>query len=402
MKRLRSIIFWAHLVTGLLVALVVLLMSVTGVLLTYQRQVTHWADTRGLDGGPPAAGAQRLTPEALLARIPPGQERAPTALRWRADADAPAEVVFGREKTLFVNAYTGQVLGTGSESVRGFFKTVVGLHRWLALEGDRRDLGKAVTGAGNLAFLFIVVSGLYLWWPRNWTRAAVRSVVLFRGGLGGKARDFNWHNVIGFWSFVPLFVIVLSGVVISYPWASDLVYRVTGDTPPGGRGGGGGPGRGGPGAGAPVAAAAPSTPLSLDVLHARALRQADDWRILTLQLPEKPDAPVVFSIDRGDGGQPQKRAQLSLHRATGQVVLWEPFSSNTSGRRLRSILRFAHTGEVLGIPGQTLAGLVTLGSVILVWTGVALSLRRFVAWRGRRRRPAPPTAPRARTAVGST
>lgn len=395
MKRLRSVIFWAHLATGLAVALVVLLMSVTGVLLTYQRQITNWADTRGMDGGPPAAGAQQLAPEALLASIPPGQERAPTALRWRADADAPAEVVFGREKTLFVNAYTGQVLGTGSERVRGFFKTVVGLHRWLALEGDRRDLGKAITGAGNLAFLFIVVSGLYLWWPRNWTRSAVRSITLFRGGLRGKARNFNWHHVIGFWSFVPLFVIVLSGVVISYPWAGDLVYRVAGDTPPGARGGGPRPEP------TRAAAAEPATPLTLDVLHARALRQVDDWRILTLQLPEKPDAPVVFSIDRGDGGQPQKRAQLSLDRATGEVVLWEPFSSNTPGRRLRSILRFAHTGEVLGIPGQTLAGLVTLGAVILVWTGVALSLRRFVAWRGRRNRPAPPATSRPRATVGS-
>ena len=58
------------------------------------------------------------------------------------------------------------------------------------------------------------------------------AVVWFRGGLRGKARDFNWHNVIGLWCAVPLFVVVLSGVVISYPWASDLVYRVAGEAPP--------------------------------------------------------------------------------------------------------------------------------------------------------------------------
>lgn len=402
MKRLRSVIFWTHLATGLLAGLVVLVMSVTGVLLAYQRQITAWADTRGLDGGPPTMGAPQLAPEALLASLPPGQPRAPTSIKWRSDADAPVEVTFGLERTLFVNAYTGQVLGTGSEGVRGFFKTVVGLHRWLALEGDRRDLGRAVTGAGNLAFLFIVVSGLYLWWPRNWTRSVVRSVTLFRGGLRGKARDFNWHHVIGFWSFVPLFVIVVSGVVISYPRAGDLVYRMAGDTPPGARGGGPRADRPRAAAAEPASDAAPAAPLSLDALHTRALERVDGWRILTLQLPERPQAPVVFSIDRGDGGQPQKRAQLSLDRATGGVVRWEPFSSNTPGRRLRSILRFAHTGEVLGIPGQTLAGLASLGSVILVWTGVALTTRRFVAWRGRRSRAAPPASARTRTPVGST
>jgi len=52
---------------------------------------------------------------------------------------------------------------------------------------------------------------------------------------------------------------------------------------------------------------------------------------------------------------------------------------------MRPILRFAHTGEVLGIPGHTLAGLVSLGAPFLVWTGLSLSLRRFSGWRGRRR-----------------
>jgi hypothetical protein len=39
---------------------------------------------------------------------------------------------------------------------------------------------------------------------------------------------------------------------------------------------------------------------------------------------------------------------------------------------------------VLGIPGQTIAGLATGGAVVLVWTGIALALRRFRAWIGRR------------------
>src|SRR5690606_19086031 len=99
-------------------------------------------------------------------------------------------------------------------------------------QGEARDGGRAITGAANLAFLFIVASGFWLWWPRNWTAAAFRNVLGFRRGLRAKARDFNWHHVIGFWSLVPLFLVVASGVMISYPWATDLVYRLAGDTPP--------------------------------------------------------------------------------------------------------------------------------------------------------------------------
>jgi uncharacterized iron-regulated membrane protein len=103
------------------------------------------------------------------------------------------------------------VRGEGATTTRAFFRRVTELHRWVGAVGDRRELGKAVTGAANLAFLFLVVSGAYLWWPRSWTRSAVRNVALLRGGLRGKARDFNWHNVVGLWSAIPLFVVVLSG-----------------------------------------------------------------------------------------------------------------------------------------------------------------------------------------------
>jgi hypothetical protein len=32
----------------------------------------------------------------------------------------------------------------------------------------------------------------------------VRSVLLFNRTTSAKARDFNWHNVIGVWSAIPL------------------------------------------------------------------------------------------------------------------------------------------------------------------------------------------------------
>ncbi len=91
--------------------------------------------------------------------------------------------------------------------------------------------------------------------------------------------------------------------------------------------------------------------------------------------------PVVFTIDRGEAGQPQKRATLTVDGSTGEVTRWEPFSSLTPGRRLRSILRFAHTGEVLGLAGQTIAGVVSAGGAVLVYTGISLAVRRLWGWR---------------------
>ncbi len=65
-------------------------------------------------------------------------------------------------------------------------------------------------------------------------------------------------------------------------------------------------------------------------------------------------------------------------------MTWETFGDLSRGRQVRSWLRFAHTGEVYGLAGQTVAGLVSAGGVALVYTGLALAWRRFRAWLGRR------------------
>ena len=384
MTLLRRVLFWCHLTTGVVAGVIILLMSVTGVLLAYQRQIQNWADTRSYEVSAPSGAATRLPPEALLAGLREVEKATPSSIAFRSDPSAPAAFNFGGGRTLFVNPYTGEVLGAGAQGVRAFFRTVTDWHRWLGAQGENRATARAITGACNLGFLFLVSSGFYLWWPRNWTRRAVRAVAWFRRGQSTRARHFNWHNVIGFWSVLPLFVVVLSGVVISYTWAGNLVYRAAGEEPPP-------PQR--PQQQPPPqvgnineTSQDPAVYEGLGRLLERAERQEQGWQLITLQLPTKRDAPVSFTLDRGDGGQPQLRSTLALDRSTGEVARWEPFTSLTAGRRLRSILRFAHTGEVLGLVGQTVAGLVSLGGAFLVYTGLSLALRRLFAWVARRRR----------------
>src|SRR5262245_30850724 len=377
MKLFRKIFFWCHLLTGVTAGVIIFTMSVTGVLLTYEKQITSWADLRASRIALPSPDASRLPVETLLAearKARPGLTI--NSITMRADASVPAAFGFNGGNILFVNPYTGAVIGEGSRKVRGFFRVATDLHRWLGAQGDNRANARAITGACNLGFLFLVLSGIYMWWPKKWTKEQFRNVMWFRRGLHGKARDFNWHNVIGFWSVVPLFIIVLSAAVISYNWAGNLVYRMVGETPP-----------------APRGTPAQSNSVtkrgerggetSLDGLNRfwiRAEQQMFGWRSISLRLPATSDAPLIFTIDQGNGGQPHKRATLTLNRNTGDVVRWEPFSSYTTGRKLRMILRFAHTGEVAGIIGQTTAGLVSVGGAVLVITGLALALRRLRGW----------------------
>ena len=410
--KLRTLLFWPHLIAGVVVGAVILVMSVTGVLLTYERQLVEWSN-RDYRSSPPSPGAPRMVVEDVLAAFAQSRSVTAASVAVGANATDPVVVTAGAT-TYYVDAYSGRVLGEGRLGVRQFMSDVRAWHRWLAYDGEDRVTARAITGWSNVAFLFIVVSGLYLWFPRKWTWQRVRPVTWFARGARGKARDFNWHNVIGVWCMVPLFIVVISAVPISFSWGNDFVYRAMGETPPARRGGGPGEqGRGegrGRGAGGPqrqsserAQARQVAAVTGLNGLLTRASQQEAEWRSINVRIPESPQTPLAFAIDRGDGGQPQLRSTLTLDRA-GAVVTYERFSSQSAGRQLRSLMRFAHTGEVLGLPGQTIAGVATAGSVVLVWTGIALALRRGRAWIGRRAKaaaggPARPPQPQAGGAI---
>ena len=383
MARFRKLIFWLHLIVAVSAGLIILTMSVTGVLLTYEKRITYWSETRGMDGGPPQTGGRPLPTSQLLERVQAARAPAPTALRWRSTADAPVEVMVGREGTLYVNRYTGAVLGeVGGQGTRAFFAKVTELHRYLGASGERRDTGKAITGAANLGFLFLALSGFYLWFPRNWSKRAFANVTRFRRGLSPKARDFNWHNVIGFWSLVPLIIIISSGAMISYVWINDLMYRTVGDTPPSQQP-----------AAAPAAddraaqtPVAPS-PETWDALLARVQDEVPDWTSINIPLKATENG-LAATAERGQLGQIQKRVQLTADPRTLEFTRIETFADHSPGRRARLTLRYLHTGEWFGIAGQTVAGVVSAGILVMIWTGISLALRRLWAWR-RRRPPIP-------------
>jgi len=367
-----------HLACGAAAGVVILIMCVTGVALTYEKQMLEWADRRAWTA-PSQAGARPLPPETLLAKVVEAQSGvAPTGLTVRSDASAPATVTLEGKKTVLVDPYTGVIIGQPPTAMRSFFRTMTMWHRYLALEGTSRATGRAITGASNFVFLFIVLSGMYLWLPRVRKWVQFKNVLWFRGGLAPKARDFNWHNVIGIWSAIPLAIVVLGAMPISYPWAGNLVYRLVGDTPP-------------------VPATAPASrpaerreaPVyviaGLDASWAIAQQQMPAWRTMTSRLAVSAAAPIVLTVDEGYAGQPQKRTTLTLDRATVTVAKVESFENLSAGRRLRSWLRFAHTGEIYGPAGQTIAGLASAGGAVLVYTGLVLALRRLLARISRRR-----------------
>lgn len=375
-------LFWSHLICGLLAGIVILSLAITGLLISYEVQITEWAH-RSLRVVQPAENAAHLDLETLLAKIHearPGLQ--PTGITWKGDPAAPVTLTVGREGIFFANPYTGEFLGEGDRSWRDFFHAATEWHRFLTGTGLPKQVGKAITGAGCLIFGLLLVSGIYLWWPRQWRWSNVRAVTLFNRSLKGRARDWNWHNVIGFWSAFPMLLIILTGLIMSYGWANQLLFTLTGSEPPPPRerpAGGPGGSKGGKegGAGRPNTPAPPL--IGLAPLLQQARSQHPGWQTLSLRMPMKPGDPFPLMIDHGGRGEVHRRTMLNLDTTQNTVrTSLDDFSQQNLGRRLRMYARFLHTGELFGVIGQTIAALSTLCAIVLVWTGFALAWRRFV------------------------
>jgi len=166
----HRLIFWGHLIVGIVAGLVILSMAISGLLIAYEVQFMDWAN-RDLRVSPSAENATRLGIENLLTRgreIQPGQ--VPSGITWKADPAMPVTLTFGREGIHYLDPYTGKDLGSGAKAWHDFFHAATDWHRFLTQTGLERPIGKAITGAGTLLFGLLLVSGIYLWWPRHWRR----------------------------------------------------------------------------------------------------------------------------------------------------------------------------------------------------------------------------------------
>ncbi len=373
----RKVIFWLHLIIGVVTAIIVFLMSVTGVLLTYEKQMTARAD-RSLFQIKAPDDAEPLSAEELLAKFSEARPEAnPSSLTLPSDPAMPPSITAYPEGQIFIHPYTGEILGAGAQGSRKFFRLMTDLHRWLALTGDNRGTGRSITGACNLGFLFIIISGVYLWWPRKWTWNIIRYSTWFKLGLSSKARDTNWHFTFGFWSTVPLIFIVISAVVISYPWATRLVFSMAGSEMTfQGRP------RRGPSEGPRPVLDVKGINRMLGTLQGN----RDKWKSIDIKIPTMNDETVSFTVNNGLAGQPQHRSSVTFDKKSREIIRTEEFKDMDPGVRARSWMRFVHTGEYYGVVGQTIAGIASLAAVMLTWTGIALSWRRYVRWLKRRQK----------------
>jgi len=180
----RKIIFCSHLLAGVTAGLVIFSMSFTGVVLMYEQQISDYLE-RSARWVAPSPDAKRLSYDELIAKIRAVSPKAhPAMITVKSDTRESVGVNLGRDNTVFINPYNGEILG-GQSPTHHFLRDIVDRHRWLGVESEGRAAaralytgeafgfaGQTVAGLASLGGCFLVWTGLAMAWRRvrSWRR----------------------------------------------------------------------------------------------------------------------------------------------------------------------------------------------------------------------------------------
>lgn len=113
---LRKIVFWLHLSAGVVAGTVIFLMSLTGALLAFERQIVTFAERHIHTVQRSSYPGPRLDLDTLMAAARAAfPDDTPSAVTLSAEPMGVVIISFGRDRNVFVDPYTGAVLGEGQE-----------------------------------------------------------------------------------------------------------------------------------------------------------------------------------------------------------------------------------------------------------------------------------------------
>ena len=204
-----------HLWLGLLSSAVVFVMCLTGCLYAFKNQINDFSnrDKIYISQGSGAV----MNPDLIQAELLK-QNKELTSLMIP-DDNGKSYVIGYREnnldKSTYYNQYTGEILGQPNVSSTQFFETVLDLHRNLMMG----NVGRQIVGASVLIFCILLISGLILWLPKKLKFLKQGLTVMFKAKF--QRVNYDLHNTLGFYTFLMLFFIAVTGLYVTYPWVKN-------------------------------------------------------------------------------------------------------------------------------------------------------------------------------------
>lgn len=120
-------------------------------------------------------------------------------------------------KLIYVNQYTGEILGVYDEKY-DLFPILKSIHWSLLLNSE---WGKYVIGIPVVIFIFMLITGIILWWPKNKNARKGRFSFNWKNVKTWKRKNYDLHNVLGFYASFIALLLSLSGIYFAYPYVKN-------------------------------------------------------------------------------------------------------------------------------------------------------------------------------------
>jgi uncharacterized iron-regulated membrane protein len=245
--RLKSATRLVHRWTGVVIAVYIILIGLTGSLLVWQRELDAWLNPEMLKPVLSVSKGQQVETASLsairdagLAAIvqKAGKNAGDCALIWPIVPATSFRMFcaavyprYTRHFDIFIHPETARVTGIRDRETFAldrlhFVRTLHDFHSDLLLG----DVGLKIVGVNALILTGMTISGLLLWWPRN-RRFVIPALKIKLWSLTRRSL-YEWHRTIGVTASILILTSAFSGLYLSFPDEIDWVAESFGGMAP--------------------------------------------------------------------------------------------------------------------------------------------------------------------------
>ncbi len=370
----RKLINDVHLWLGIASGLVLFIVCLTGTIYTFRSDIEEMLEPEKYSVTVPADAAV-IPINKLITTLEQQQQGKVVSLEIPADkaesyrvsiappqTENPEGERGGRPTSYYVNPYTGAILGTTESPASEFFGTVMKMHRWL-LMGD--SVGRVIVGISTIIFAILCLSGIILWWPKklkNWKQG-----FKVKTSANWKRINHDLHNTFGFYSFILLLIMALTGLCWSFEWYRDALGKVMGAEVFKGR-------REKP---LSTFAGADVTTLSPEDFIVRANALLPFEGNIRLSLPSDDSTAVVVTKSKAGFMALNASDKVQLDQHNGEALKVDIFAEKPLNEQIVSLIKPLHLGDVYGTFSKILYFLACLIATSLPVTGTLIWINKL-------------------------
>lgn len=364
---LRQVHYWLGRTSGL----VVFIIAITGCLYAFQEEIQDIACPYRFVKAENKAFLLPSELEAIAHRTLPSKslhsikyntpERAAEAIFYSYDPDY--------YYIIYLNPYSGEVLSVDDMNT-GFFRFVLNGHFYLWLPAY---IGQLVVSISTLIFFVMVLTGLYLWFPKNKATLRLRTWFRWDATTKWKRKNYDLHSIVGFYTAAFSLIFIFTGLVWGFQWFAYSYYTLWG-------------GQKSLVYQDPVSRVDTTKAITkpLDAIYIQVRQETPAAQSIEVHPPETDSSCIAVNTNTSLGTYWQID-----YRYFDQYSLEEKPVNHIYGRLKDAklgdkIMRMnydIHTGAILGFTGKVLAFLVSLLIASLPVTGILIWLKKRQARR---------------------